>query len=74
MKKLQLDLAVITTFSTLTVPGVIILQGMQLGESNLVFGAQYSKRGEVSQADRDHTEKSVMIILMTAMHKHQMSW
>lgn len=34
--------------------GVSLLHGMQLGSGNLVLGAQFSERGEISQGDRDY--------------------
>jgi len=34
--------------------GVSILHGIDLGNGNLVLGAQYNERGEVSQGDRDY--------------------
>lgn len=34
--------------------GVSILHGMQVGNGNLVVGAQFSERGEISQGDRDY--------------------
>lgn len=39
-----------------TSTGISLLHGMEFGGGNLVLGAQYSKRGEVSQGDRDHID------------------
>lgn len=43
-----------TTYGDGTSYGVSLLHGMQLGEGNLVIGAQFSERGDVSQGDRDY--------------------
>jgi iron complex outermembrane receptor protein len=39
-----------------TSSGMSILHGMDFSNGNLVVGAQYSKRGEVIQSDRDHVD------------------
>jgi len=39
-----------------TSSGFSILHGMDFANGNLVLGAQYAKRGEVIQSDRDHVD------------------
>ncbi|PAJ72816.1 hypothetical protein CJF42_19090 [Pseudoalteromonas sp. NBT06-2] len=39
-----------------TSSGFSMLHGMNFADGNLVLGAQYSKRGEVIQSDRDHVD------------------
>jgi len=39
-----------------TTSGFSILHGMDFADGNLVLGAQYAKRGEVIQSDRDHVD------------------
>ncbi len=43
-----------TTYGDGTSYGVSILHGMDIAGGNLVLGAQYSERGEISQGDRDY--------------------
>ena len=42
------------TYGDGTSYGVSILHGMDIAGGNLVLGAQYSERGEISQGDRDY--------------------